>query len=86
MRSDNSAGVAPEIIEAVVRADDGTAMAYGGDEITERLEARVREVFEHDGARVFPITSGTAGNAIGLSAMTPPWGAIVCHPTALAAS
>ena len=82
MRSDNSAGVAPEIIEAVVRADDGTAMAYGGDEITERLEARVREVFEHDGARVFPITSGTAGNAIGLSAMTPPWGAIVCHPTA----
>ncbi|MFK8023233.1 MAG: low specificity L-threonine aldolase, partial [Ilumatobacter sp.] len=49
---------------------------------TERLEARVREVFEHDGARVFPITSGTAGNAVGLSAMTPPWGAVVCHPTA----
>lgn len=82
MRSDNTAGVAPEIIEAVVRANDGTAMAYGGDEITQRLEARVREVFEHDGARIFPITSGTAGNALGLSAMTPPWGAIVCHPTA----
>lgn len=82
MRSDNSAGVAPEIIAALSRANEGTALAYGGDEITERLESRVREVFEHDGARIFPITSGTAGNAIGLSALTPPWGAVVCHPTA----
>lgn len=82
MRSDNSAAVAPEIIEAIVRANDGTALAYGGDEITERLQDRVREVFEHDGARIFPITSGTGGNALGLSALTPPWGAVVCHPTA----
>ena len=82
LRSDNSAGVAPEIIAALSHANDGTAMAYGGDEITERLETQVRALFEHDGARIFPITSGTAGNAIGLSALTPPWGAVVCHPTA----
>lgn len=82
MRSDNSAGVAPEIVAAISRANDGTALAYGGDEITDRLQTQVRELFEHDGARVFPITSGTAGNAIGLSALTPPWGAVVCHPTA----
>ncbi len=42
----------------------GTALAYGGDELTERLESVVREVFEHPTARVFPVTSGTAANAL----------------------
>jgi threonine aldolase len=31
---------------------------------------------------VFPVTSGTAANALALSAATPPWGAVLCHPTA----
>ena len=81
-RSDNSAGVAPEIMDAMVAANTGTAIAYGADELTARLERRVREVFEHDAARVFPVTSGTAANALSLSAMGPPWGAVLCHETA----
>lgn len=82
LRSDNAASVAPEIIAALAAANDGTAMAYGGDDVTQRLQEQVRELFEHDSARIFPVTSGTAGNALGLSALTPPWGAVVCHPTA----
>ncbi len=82
LRSDNAAGVAPEILAAVSGADVGSALAYGADEWTARMEARVREVFEHDGARVFPVSSGTAANALGLSAMCPPWGAVLCHETA----
>ena len=39
-------------------------------------------MFEHPTARVFPVTSGTAANALGLSAATPPWGAVLCHPSA----
>jgi threonine aldolase len=31
---------------------------------------------------VFPVTSGTAANALAISATTPPWGAVLCHPTA----
>ena len=81
-RSDNAAGVAPEIMQAMVAANTGTAIAYGADEVTAALERRVREVFEHETARVFPVTSGTAANALSLSAMCPPWGAVLCHHTA----
>lgn len=82
LRSDNCAGVAPEILDAVAAANEGTALAYGGDDVTARLEDRVREVFEHGSARVFPVTSGTAGNSLGLSALTKPWSAVLCHETA----
>ena len=82
LRSDNSVGVAPEILAAVVAADDGGTMAYGADPWTARLHERVAEVFEHDDVVVFPVVSGTAANALGLSALCPPWGAVLCHETA----
>lgn len=82
LRSDNSVGVAPEILDAVVTADVGGVMAYGDDPWTERLHERVAEVFEHDDVAVFPVVSGTAANALGLSALCPPWGAVLCHETA----
>lgn len=82
LRSDNAAGAAPEILESIVAANTGTAIAYGADDVTARLHDVVREVFEHDDARVFPVTSGTAANALALSALVPPWGAVLCHETA----
>src|SRR3954451_4414261 len=82
LRSDNAAGVAPEILAAVQGANAGSALAYGGDDLTAHLQDVVRAVFEHPTARVFPVTSGTAANALALSAATPPWGAVLCHPSA----
>lgn len=82
LRSDNAASVSPAILEAMAAVNSGSALAYGGDEVTAALEARVREVFEHPTARVFPVLSGTAANALSLSALTPPWGSVVCHETA----
>lgn len=82
LRSDNAAGVSPEILAAITEANQGSALGYGGDEVTAALEAKVREVFEHPTARVFPVTSGTAANALSLSALCPPWGAVLCHETA----
>jgi threonine aldolase len=82
LRSDNAAGVAPEILAAIAATDVGSALAYGGDDVTAELQEIVRDVFEHPTARVFPVTSGTAANALGLSAATPPWGAVLCHPSA----
>jgi threonine aldolase len=82
LRSDNAAGVAPEILAAIEAANTGSALAYGGDDLTAHLQEVVREVFEHPTAQVFPVTSGTAANALGLSALTPPWGAVLCHPSA----
>jgi threonine aldolase len=82
LRSDNAAGVAPEILAAVQAANTGSALAYGGDDLTGHLHDVVREVFEHPTARVFPVTSGTAANSLSISAATPPWGAVLCHPSA----
>lgn len=82
LRSDNAAGVAPEILAAIESANRGSARAYGDDALTAHLHDVVREVFEHPTARVFPVTSGTAANALSLSALTPPWGAVLCHDTA----
>ena len=82
LRSDNAAGVAPEILAALADANSGSALGYGGDDVTARLESLVREVFEHDAARVFPVVTGTAANALALSAMCPPWGAVLCHEDA----
>jgi threonine aldolase len=82
LRSDNAAGVAPEILAAVQVANTGSALAYGGDDLTAHLHDVVREVFEHPTARVFPVTSGTAANSLALSSSTPPWGAVLCHRSA----
>ena len=82
LRSDNSAAVAPQIMAALTAANVGSALAYGDDEVTEELQASVRRVFEHPTARAFPVTSGTAANALSLTALCPPWGAVLCHESA----
>src|ERR1700738_198675 len=76
--SDNAAGIAPEILAAIARANDGQALAYGRDDWTQRLEHRLAEMFEHELA-VFLVGTGTAANALALAHLTPPWGAVVCH-------
>lgn len=81
-RSDNAAGVAPDIMAALEAHNVGSVIAYGDDPVTAELQEHVRSVFEHDSARVFPVTSGTAANALSLTALCPPWGAVLCHETA----
>ncbi len=80
-RSDNISGAAPEILEAVVRAGDGTAGAYGEDDWTARVERRLRDVFETD-CRAVPVVTGTAANALSLALLSPPLGTIFCHEEA----
>lgn len=79
--SDNVAGIAPEILEAITRANTGTQPSYGADEITARVEKRLGEVFERE-VWAFPVTTGTSANALALSTLTPPYGAVYCHPEA----
>jgi threonine aldolase len=80
-RSDNTLGCSPEILEAVNRALTGTATSYGGDEITARVRRRCADLFGHE-VEVFPVITGSAANALGISSMTPPWGAVFCHEDA----
>jgi threonine aldolase len=76
--SDNVTGAAPEILEALVRAAAGSVPSYGADPLTERVERRLAELFEHEVA-AFPVATGTAANALALATLTPPWGAIYAH-------
>jgi threonine aldolase len=79
--SDNAAGIAPEILAAISRANAGKVLAYGRDDWTRRIEQRFASMFERDVA-VFLVATGTAANALALAHLTPPWGAVLCHEQA----
>jgi threonine aldolase len=80
-RSDNTGRAAPEILDALVRANSGTALGYGADEWTARLQQRFAELFE-TAVRVFPVATGTAANALSLAAASPSWGNVYCSAVA----
>jgi threonine aldolase len=79
--SDNVSNAAPEILAAIASANVGTALPYGEDTWTERLQTRMQGLFEHP-ATVVPVATGTAANALILATMAAPWGAIYCHADA----
>lgn len=76
--SDNQSGVSPQVLQALVDACSGTTASYGNDPWTRQAEAAIARVFAHD-VRVFFVATGTAANCLALSALVPPWGAILCH-------
>ncbi len=79
--SDNNAGIHPEVLEAIARANGGHVAAYGDDGHTARFRDLMRE---HFGARAeaFPVFNGTGANVIGLHAALPRWGGVLCADTA----
>ena len=56
-RSDNIAGVAPEVLTALTAAAQGSASSYGEDAITKRVEARLAELFDH-AVTIFTVATG----------------------------
>jgi threonine aldolase len=77
--SDNGSGTHPDIMAAVLRANDGYARSYGVDEIMTRVRARIRDVFEAPEAAVYLVATGTAANALSLALTCQPWGSVFCH-------
>jgi threonine aldolase len=76
--SDNAAGIAAPILEAIGRANTGYALGYGNDDCTKRVEKKLAEIFERDLA-VFLVPTGTVANSLAIAHLTPPWGAVLCH-------
>ncbi len=76
--SDNETGVAPEIFAAMAAVNDGVAMPYGADAWSGQLNASLSKLFETEVEAYLAVT-GTASNALALSTMVPPYGAIYCH-------
>ena len=70
-RSDNEVGAHPSIIEAVSRAfSSGSAFSYGADDWTQRVERRLRELFDKPDLVAFPVVTGTAANSLALACCT----------------
>lgn len=79
--SDNAAGVSPEVLEAMARANDGAALAYGDDPWSRRMESLLRERFDAP-VEVFPCWGGTGANVVGLASVLKPWEAVICADVA----
>ena len=77
--SDTGAPIAPQIMAALQRANDGFARSYGADAATERMRDLVRLTFDAPEAAVYLVTSGTAANALSIALFAPPWSAVLCH-------
>ena len=76
--SDNVTGACPEVLNALLKANDEDKTPYGNDELSKNLQSKFSEIFEKE-VIVFPTASGTAANALALSTMTPSFGNIYCH-------
>jgi threonine aldolase len=79
--SDNYAGVAPEIMEALINANQNHAPAYGADQYTERTIEKFRSLFGKD-VEVFFVYNGTGANVLGLQALTKSFNSIICSDLA----
>jgi threonine aldolase len=75
--SDNNAGVHPEVLEAIGRANQGHVVAYGDDDYTRSAVAKFEA---HFGAEidVFFTFNGTGANVLGLQALNRPYHAVLC--------
>ncbi|MBN9479679.1 MAG: threonine aldolase [Bordetella sp.] len=79
--SDNTAGMAPSALQALVAANAGFARAYGADETSARAAELIRQTLDAD-AEVRFVFSGTAANAIGLSMLAHPYESVLAHHAA----
>jgi Threonine aldolase len=79
--SDNHSGVALEIMEAIIGANSGFADAYGGDELTLKVESLFKELFGPD-TGVYLVFNGTGANILALKALTNTYNSILCPQTA----
>jgi len=75
--SDNNAGVHPEILEAIARANQGHVVAYGDDPYTRSAVAKFEEHFGA-GIDVFFTFNGTGANVLSLQSLNRSYHAVLC--------
>jgi threonine aldolase len=75
--SDNNAGVHPEVMEAITRANHGHVVAYGDDPYTHSAIRKFEQHFGPDIA-VFFTFNGTGANVLSLQSLTRPFHSVIC--------
>lgn len=76
--SDNWAGAAPRIREAMGHAGEGMVPAYGNAPIDQAVTQMLAGIFECD-VSVFLVGTGTAANSLAIAASSKPGGVAFCH-------
>jgi threonine aldolase len=79
--SDNNAGVHPEVLQAIARANQGHAVGYGDDAWTQSAVGKFKQQFGSD-IEVFMVFNGTAANCLSLKALTNSYHAVICAEAA----
>jgi threonine aldolase len=81
LASDNWAAAHPEVLDALIAANQGEEGSYGTDSYTARLQQVIRSHFGA-AAEAFPVFNGTGANVVALRSMQPSWGGVICAQTA----
>ncbi len=81
LASDNFSGVHPRVMEALRIANEGHAIAYGGDPLTLRIKERIRTLFG-GAAEVAFVFNGTGANIVALRSLLRPFEGVICAETA----
>ena len=80
--SDNTGPVHPNVMAALIAANTGYALPYGGDDLTAQTIQNIRDLFEAPDAAVFLVSLGTAANSLILATLSQPWETVFCHTVA----
>lgn len=79
--SDNYAGVHPEIMDALFRANQGHSASYGADEFTTRAIQKFKALLGED-IEIYFAYNGTGANVLGLQAITNSFHSVLCSELA----
>jgi threonine aldolase len=79
--SDNHAGTHPAVLRAIVEANVGDAMAYGGDPWTEHAVGEIRRLSGTRGD-VYLVLNGSGANILGLGLLLGRHEAVICAESA----
>lgn len=77
--SDNSGPAAPEILDAIISANNGYQKSYGNDTLMAEVEEQIRDIFEAPEAAIYLVGTGTAANSLALACICSPWATVFCH-------
>lgn len=76
--SDNWAGAHPAIAAALAEHATGFSAAYGAGELDRKVEQTFSEIFERE-VSVYFVATGTAANALSMTAVARPGGVVFAH-------
>lgn len=79
--SDNNSPAHPDVIQAIVSANQGHTLAYGSDFYTERATGTIKQVFG-ESCEPFFLFTGTGANVLSVATLTRPYNAVICAENA----